>query len=293
MNSCRENEPGSRKCVSQRVSVTCRFVLRESLTKDFVAIPLTAIEQTKASAPTNHEVAGYMPGRLEFEHEVDNDAEVVIKDMEFGLVYAYGGDEQPEAPTKGDKPAVINDKPITSSKALPSSTKPTEGEKGKPGSGDGETKDVSGVDDKEEGKEKEPDVKPEAEESDGEQENEAVLQPGMHVEDEEDLELKLAALEIYYEKLAHRQQVKDFIFDRALMDYKRVRDSVNHIYRYRGLTGSAHSLNRCRKRRKINPKRKKILYSDIKFSPKPRQPRISRSCLTGYTVSLSLKSVLR
>ncbi|GHJ85252.1 hypothetical protein NliqN6_1654 [Naganishia liquefaciens] len=182
-------------------------------------IPLTAIEQTKASAPTNHEVAGYMPGRLEFEHEVDNDAEVVIKDMEFGLVYAYGGDEQPEAPTKGDKPIVVNDKPVTSSKALPSSsTKPSEGEKGKPGSSDEELKDVSKIDDKE----KEPAVKPDAEESDGEQENEAVLQPGMHLEDEEDLELKLAALEIYYEKLAHRQEVKDFIFDRALMDYKRM-----------------------------------------------------------------------
>jgi transcriptional adapter 2-alpha len=187
---------------------------------------LTAIEQTKASAPTNHEVAGYMPGRLEFEHEVDNDAEVVIKDMEFGLVYAYGGDEQPEAPTKGDKPMVVSDKPVTSSKALPSSTKPLEGEKGKPGSGDVEMKDVSAAETKEEPEQATAaatTVKPDAEESDGEQE-EAVLHPGMHIEDAEDLELKLAALEIYYEKLAHRQEVKDFIFDRALMDYKRVKD---------------------------------------------------------------------
>lgn len=200
-----------------------------------------------------------MPGRLEFEHEVDNDAEVVIKDMEFGLVYAYGGDEQPEAPTKGDKPAVVSDKPVTSSKALPSSsTKPSEGEKGKPGSGDVEMKDASATEDKEETKETEAAVKPDGEESDGDQENETVLHPGMHVEDEEDLELKLAALEIYYEKLAHRQEVKDFIFDRALMDYKRVSD-VSKITS--GITAKyifTPSSRRCRKRRKTNPKRKKI-----------------------------------
>lgn len=226
------------------------------------AIPLTAIEQTKASAPTNHEVAGYMPGRLEFEHEVDNDAEVVIKDMEFGLVYAYGGDEQPEAPTKGDKPVVISDQPITSSKALPSSsTKPSEGEKGKPGSGDVEMKDVSGVEMKEESAEQTtaaaPAVKPDAEESDGEQE-EAVLHPGMHVEDEEDLELKLAALEIYYEKLAHRQEVKDFIFDRALMDYKRVRhvDEWHHVFEANYLLSLL--VNRCKKQRRTSPRRRKI-----------------------------------
>ncbi|CAG8583709.1 4768_t:CDS:2, partial [Diversispora eburnea] len=31
---------------------------------------------------TNHEIAGYMPNRLEFENEYDNDAELVIKDLE-------------------------------------------------------------------------------------------------------------------------------------------------------------------------------------------------------------------
>ncbi|BGP41060.1 Transcriptional adapter ada2 [Rhodotorula kratochvilovae] len=51
-----------------------------------------------ASAPTCHEIAGYMPGRLEFEHEYENEAEVLIKDMEFGKVYHFGGDAQPAAP---------------------------------------------------------------------------------------------------------------------------------------------------------------------------------------------------
>jgi transcriptional adapter 2-alpha len=50
------------------------------------------------SGPTSHEIAGYMPGRLEFEHEAENDAEELIKDIEFGIVRAYGGDEQVQDP---------------------------------------------------------------------------------------------------------------------------------------------------------------------------------------------------
>ncbi|CAG8452641.1 452_t:CDS:10 [Acaulospora morrowiae] len=38
--------------------------------------------QVLQSLPANHEIAGYMPNRLEFENEFDNDAELVIKDLE-------------------------------------------------------------------------------------------------------------------------------------------------------------------------------------------------------------------
>lgn len=36
-----------------------------------------------ASQPVNHEIAGYMPGRKEFEYEYENDAEQLVKDIEF------------------------------------------------------------------------------------------------------------------------------------------------------------------------------------------------------------------
>jgi len=36
-----------------------------------------------ASAPTNHEIGGYMPGRGEFEPEAEEDAEQYVKDMLF------------------------------------------------------------------------------------------------------------------------------------------------------------------------------------------------------------------
>ncbi|KAJ2795014.1 Transcriptional adapter ada2, partial [Coemansia furcata] len=37
--------------------------------------------KTLSSQPSNHEIIGYMPGRLEFETEYENEAEQVIKDM--------------------------------------------------------------------------------------------------------------------------------------------------------------------------------------------------------------------
>lgn len=46
------------------------------------------------SAPTSHhEVAGFMAGRLEFDNEYEQDAENLNKDMEFGRVYRFGGDQ--------------------------------------------------------------------------------------------------------------------------------------------------------------------------------------------------------
>lgn len=40
-------------------------------------------QKPNASVPSCHEVQGYMPGRLEFETEYENDAEMTIKDMMF------------------------------------------------------------------------------------------------------------------------------------------------------------------------------------------------------------------
>lgn len=48
------------------------------------------------SAPTSHhELSGFMPGRLEFETEHEQEAEVLTKDMEFGKVYRFGGELLP------------------------------------------------------------------------------------------------------------------------------------------------------------------------------------------------------
>lgn len=152
-----------------------------------------------------------MPGRLEFEHEVDNDAEMVVKDFEFGLVYKYGGDEQPEATI----------------------TRPA---------GDDEEDDDDDGDEEDQDK----DVQVKKEEDDVKQEpsepgasgsrrgsvspkketngkgKEKAEEPTYDMEDEDELEVKLALLDIYFSKLDKREEAKDLIFDRGLTEYKKV-----------------------------------------------------------------------
>lgn len=45
--------------------------------------PLPPPRKPTASVPLCHEVQGFMPGRLEFEHEFENEAEITVKDMIF------------------------------------------------------------------------------------------------------------------------------------------------------------------------------------------------------------------
>lgn len=44
-----------------------------------------------------------MPGRLDFEHELHDEAENPVKDMEFGLVMQYGGGDQPGERVPGEE----------------------------------------------------------------------------------------------------------------------------------------------------------------------------------------------
>ncbi|GAA6005960.1 hypothetical protein JCM10207_007289 [Rhodosporidiobolus poonsookiae] len=132
-----------------------------------------------ASAPTCHELGGYMPGRLEFEHEWENDAEVLIKDLEFGRVYRFGGELQPAAPPPP-----------------PAATVPG-GAAGGAGEGEEEDEDDGAADEK---------PLP-----DGQKDGD---------EPEDELELKMAVLEMFNEKYDKRMAAKELIFDRGLIQYK-------------------------------------------------------------------------
>ncbi|RSH94558.1 Transcriptional adapter ada2 [Saitozyma podzolica] len=175
------------------------------------ALPPTAAAPL-VSAPTNHEVAGYMPGRLEFEHELDNEAEMAVKDMEFGLVWRYGGDEQPQAQV----------------------TRPP-GEEGDEEDEDEDEDDEEEEEERGEKKKKEEvDVKvePADEPPDGQVKSspskkdkgkgKAQQVPVVEAEDEDELEVKLALLDIYFSKLDKREEAKDIIFDRGLTEHKKI-----------------------------------------------------------------------
>ncbi|KAG9050219.1 Transcriptional adapter ada2 [Tulasnella sp. UAMH 9824] len=150
----------------------------------------TVSSKPLVSAPTNHEIAGYMPGRLEFETEVENEAEEQVKDLEFGLVMEYGGADQPE----GDPPAAI----------MEAERKAANEEDG---DGDG---DVKMEDENEKDKSKK------------EEEEPAVPLGPPPVETTASLELKLCLLAIYNEKINRRLETKAVVFDRGLLEMKKL-----------------------------------------------------------------------
>ncbi|KAF8312851.1 hypothetical protein DL93DRAFT_2125980 [Clavulina sp. PMI_390] len=140
------------------------------------------------SAPTNHEIGGFMPGRLDFDIEVENDAEEMVKDLEFGLVMDYGGADQPEP---GPPPI-----PAESSGAGGADEEKKDGEAGGSGAnGSGEDADS----------------------------NDTTLEGTLPdpIETEESTALKIALLDIYYEKLDRRHEAKTFVFDRGMLEHKK------------------------------------------------------------------------
>ncbi|KAF9519189.1 hypothetical protein BS47DRAFT_1379461 [Hydnum rufescens UP504] len=134
------------------------------------------------SGPTNHEVQGFMPGRLEFETEVENEAEEQVKDLEFGLVLEYGGDQQPVP----DPPPVP----------------------------DASASDADGK------KDDEADASADTTLGENEESGPTPYVPDP-VETHDSMTLKLTLLDIYYEKLDRRAEAKAFIFDRGMLEYKK------------------------------------------------------------------------
>ncbi|GAA5993345.1 hypothetical protein JCM10908_001439 [Rhodotorula pacifica] len=154
-----------------------------------------------ASAPTCHEIGGFMPGRLEFEHEWENEAEMLIKDMEFGRVYHFGGENQPA----GVDPPPATEASSTTTAAGTTSTKQQSAAAGGGGGAAGEV-DVEVI-------EPTPPAPPVDEKPlpDGEKEGD---------EPEAELDLKLSILEMFNERYDKRMAAKDLIFDRGLINYK-------------------------------------------------------------------------
>lgn len=164
------------------------------------------------SAPTNHsELVGFMPGRLEFEHEYEQEAEHLIKDIEFGRVYEFGGADMPsEWEALGSKATQGHARMEASGRGGPTSKKATQNaEDDKETNADEEADDQqSAADAKEKDKDKDKDAEPEDKPFDWD-------------EDPTDLHLKLTVIDMYNERLDRRLRRKHFMFERNLVDYRR------------------------------------------------------------------------
>lgn len=173
------------------------------------------------SAPAIHEISTFLPGRLEFEHEIDNEAEDLVKDLEFGVVSDYGGDQIIEdendvdvlARAKLEKEKRLgiftgfHNPPAHAGKAPPPANGLVNGYHV-----NGDIKKVKMED---------------ISNGNGEDEAEEPVQPPPF-ETKDSLAFKLTLLEMYFQRIDKRLETKAVIFERGLLEYKKV---FSHFHR--------------------------------------------------------------
>lgn len=189
-----------------------------------------------------------MPGRLEFETEWENDCEGLIKDMEFGLVARYGGFHQPtreEAMAANNGAAQAAQMAETSAAAAAAGSERASqalapsgrgiGAAGNDGAGGGpeegsasaegaasQNTAASAATTGAKGKDADGNDKS-ANDEEGKAAEETIP---VWDEQDDDIELKLTIMEIYNERIQRRLEAKNVIFDRGLLEYKKVRASA-------------------------------------------------------------------
>ncbi|PSR70980.1 hypothetical protein PHLCEN_2v13156 [Hermanssonia centrifuga] len=163
------------------------------------------------SAPGVHEIATFLPGRLEFEHEIDNEAEDLVKDLEFGICLEWGGDQLPEDENDVDVKARARMKEEAKLKDVAPGKRPPNG------FANGI---VNGL---HRGGTPAPAHKAEpASQADGEvEDDEEAVQPPP-IESEESLAFKLTLLEMYKQRVDKRHENKAFMFERGILNYKQM-----------------------------------------------------------------------
>jgi transcriptional adapter 2-alpha len=163
------------------------------------------------SQPGVHEIATFLPGRLEFEHEIDNEAEDLVKDLEFGVVADYGGDQMVEDEDDLDVKARakwLEDRRLG---LIPGHRDPSVP------AGKGYM--VNGLVN---GYHTNGDVKKlKTEDSVDDEAADEAIQPQPY-ETKESLAFKLTLLEMYFQRIEKRLESKAVIFDRGLLEYKKV-----------------------------------------------------------------------
>ncbi|EMD33782.1 hypothetical protein CERSUDRAFT_142113 [Gelatoporia subvermispora B] len=176
--------------------------------------PPPAPKVAPTSTPGNHEIAGFLPGRLEFEHEIDNEAEDLIKDLEIGVCLEYGGDQIPEdendpdvrARQRWEEEQKAKDAHPGLTNGLPNGT-------------------VNGYHlsepPKRESRAKSEDTKGEAGEGDEEGDGDEVTQPPP-IETSDSIAFKLTLLEMYNQRVEKRREARAIMFDRGLLNYKQM-----------------------------------------------------------------------
>ena len=180
-----------------------------------------APKSAPASTPAIHEIAGFLPGRLEFEHELDNEAEDLVKDLEFGVCLEYGGEqivEDPDDPdvrarAKWEEERKSGATRVYSNKTLPNGTlnginghHPANSVSGSDRAPSSKSEDVAMTN---------------GNTSADEDNADEVTQP-QPLETQDSLTFKLTLLEMYSQRVEKRLEAKALMFNRGLVEYKKV-----------------------------------------------------------------------
>ncbi|KAF8212502.1 hypothetical protein K438DRAFT_1566889 [Mycena galopus ATCC 62051] len=181
------------------------------------AMPISPPKPAPTSAPGIHEVATFLPGRLEFEHELDNEAEDLVKDLEFGVCLEFGGDQIPEDENDADVKARIRWEEDKKNGVVPGSGPMPLVNGASNGAVNGAR--VNG------------DVKPPSQSEDvvmgntdgtGTVDEEEEVTPLPPIETQHSLTFKLTLMEMYAQRVEKRLESKGFMFDRGLLEYKKI-----------------------------------------------------------------------
>ena len=156
----------------------------------------------------------FLPGRLEFEHELDNEAEDLVKDLEFGVCLEWGGNEIPE--DEHDPDVKARARMIEEAKMRES----TPGKRLPNGFANGVN--INGYHfPSQTPKPESPPKNEDAKTDNGEEGDEEPTQPPP-IETMDSLKFKITMLEMYQQRVDKRHEAKALMFDRGLLHYKQV-----------------------------------------------------------------------
>jgi transcriptional adapter 2-alpha len=235
------------------------------------------------SAPGVHEIATFLPGRLEFEHELDNEAEDLVKDLEFGVCLEWDGDKIIEDENDFDVKARIKLSEDKKSGILRAVSEV----KGSPMPVSMPNGVVNGGKNGYTGKHDDP-VKVENEMNsedvsvengtgiglptptgttsgttvDADPNADEITQPPP-VESKDSLKFKLTLIEMYAQRIEKRREAKAIMFDRGLLEYKKV---FGFVFAYDCLLADYFHF-RCKLQRRRDRKKRRTSSIDYDLSP--------------------------
>jgi transcriptional adapter 2-alpha len=191
--------------------------------------PAPPLKPAPTSTPGIHEIAGFLPGRLEFEHELDNEAEDLVKDLEFGICLEWGGDAIPEDENDPDVKARakwLEEKRGGGAHTAKCTSHPVDSKAVVDGLVNGKMPMVNGKKhatpvNGRPAKSSNDENPADSGSTEGEGNTEEITHP-LPLETKESLQFKLTLIEAYCQRVQRRREAKAVIYDRGLLEYKKV-----------------------------------------------------------------------